>query len=96
MPLHGEAAVFGDEVLQIGADNPLKQLLKGGGPEIRQHQQHSFAGAQADIRLGHLPDAAGKQHPSVLHPDILCIHPAQLVTGQSLQPEQAGDGKFQI
>ena len=74
--------------------DPLKQLFKGLSRGVRQHDQHPFAGAQADIGLGHVPRFSGKQHPAVFHPDVGDIQPPQLVAGNALKPEQAGDGKF--
>ena len=72
----------------------LKQLLKGLRREIRQHDQNPLPGAQADIGLGHVPDFSGKQYPAVFHPDVGDIQPPQLVAGNALKPEQAGDGKL--
>ena len=96
MALHGEGTVPGDIVFQITVVHALEQLFKGGGLEIRQHDQHTLAGAQAHIGLGHGGFVAGKQHPAVLHPDVFDIQPAQLVTGDALQSKQTGDGKFKV
>ena len=94
--LHRERPVLGDVVFQLRAVNPLKQLFKGGCLEIRQHQQHPLAGAQAHVGLGQRPLVSGKQHPAVLHPDVFHIQSAQLVAGNALQAEQRRHGKFKI
>ena len=89
-----EGPVFGDEAFQLRFINTLEQLFKGGGLEVRQDDQHPLAGAQADIGLGKGALVPGKQHPAVFHPDVGDIQPPQLVAGNALKPEQAGDGKF--
>ena len=96
MTLYGEITVSWDEILQIRPVNPLKQLLKGCCFEVRQRQQHPLTGAQAHVGFRQRPGIAGKQHPPVLHANVFQIHPAQLVAGNALQPEQGGDGKFKI
>ena len=70
MAFHRKRTILGDEILQIGIVNPLKQLLKGSRSEISQHQQHPLAGAQAHVGLRQRPHIAGKQHPAVLHANI--------------------------
>ena len=96
MTLYREAAVLGNEILQIGLVDTLEQLFKGGGPEIRQHNQHPLAGAQPDVGLGHGGGVSGKQHPAVFHPDIVQAHSAKFLAGNALQAEQAGHGKFKL
>lgn len=90
MTLHREAAVFGDKIFQICMVDSLKQLFKGLSREVRQHDQHPFAGAQADIGLGHVPRFSGKQHPAVFHPDVGDIQPPQLVAGNASSPNRQG------
>ena len=94
--LHRELAVPGKEPLQRGIVDTLEQLLKGGGLEVGNGDQHTFTGAQADIGLGHGGFVAGEEDPAVLHPDVFQVQPTQLVTGNALQTKQAGHGKFKL
>ena len=70
MALDGKGSVLRDEILQIGVEDPLKQFFKRSRFEVGKHQQHPLAGAQAHIGLRQRPLVAGKQHPSVLHPNV--------------------------
>ena len=74
----------------------LEQLLKTLCLELRQHYHHTLAGTQADIGLGQCVFVAGKEDPTILHPDIFHIHSSQFVTRQSFQAEQSGDDKLHI
>ena len=94
--LHRELAVSGDELLQRRLVDPLKQLFKGFGLEFCQHQQHPLAGTQAHIGLCHSIHAAGKQHAAILRPDIFYLQPFQLVSGNTLQAEEAGHRKLKF
>ena len=92
--LHRELTVLRDEILQIGAVDTLKQLLKGLRLKLRQHDHHPLAGAQPDIGLGEGIFVAGEKHPAVFYPDIFHVHSSQFVTRQTFQSKQGGDDKL--
>ena len=96
MALDGELAISGDEIFQIGAVNALEQIFKGGSLEGCQHQQHTLAGTQADVCLGHGPLVTGEEDAAVFHPDIFNVQAAQFVAGDAFQTKQTGNRKFKF
>ena len=96
MALHGELAVLGDIVLQIGMVHALEQFFKRLGGKLSQHHHDPLAGTQADICLGQSSLVTGKENSAILHPHIFHIQPAQLVTGDTFQTKQTRNNKLHI
>ena len=59
--------------------------------EIRNPQQHTFPGAEVQVCPDDIGKIALKQHAAVFRLDIGEAQPPQLLGGDALQSEQAGD-----
>ena len=91
VPFHRKCAVPGNEFLQRGMKDALKQLFKGFGGETGQPQQDPFSGTQIQVGFDDIGKVPVEQDAAVFRTDVQKVHPPQLLSGDTLQSEQTGD-----
>ena len=96
MALYRELACGGDEPVPGKLPGPLKKLVEGGRREGAQVDEHPLPRPQPKVEPGNVRRLALAEDPAVVRPDLLHAHPAQLLRGDPLHPEQGGDHKGQF
>ena len=92
---HGELALAGDPVLPAHGAGALKERFKIRRAEAREHEQHARTAAQIDVQPREVALLAAAQHTPVFHADVGKTELFHFIAHQTLEPQQAGNGKLQ-
>ena len=92
--LNRERILFPDPVFPGQGPDSLEELLKAHRPEAAQMHLDPLSITGADVGPRQQIGTAAEKHPAVLDPDVLRVHPFELISQDPFDAKQTGRRVF--